>query len=73
MTQEEADKYYAELKKDYTDEEIAESCIFSVDMTQEDVQILKTAIDEQKRKRKLTDKEREEIANFLKNDICRIR
>jgi hypothetical protein len=73
MTQEEADKYYAELKKDYTDEEIAESCIFSVDMTDEDIQVLKDAIDYHKNKRKLTDKERKEISKFLKIDICKIR
>ena len=36
MKKEEADKIYKKLKKIHTDEEIAESYIFSIDMTEEE-------------------------------------
>jgi len=72
MIESDANKYYNKLRKEYTDEEIAESCIFSIDMTEDEQKELKKAID--KRRRKLTDIEREEVIRFLrKENICRIR
>ena len=72
MIESDANKYYNKLRKEYTDEGIAESCIFSIDMSEDEQKELKKAID--KRRRKLTDIEREEVIRFLrKENICRIR
>ncbi len=69
MKKEEVDKIYNELKELYTDEEIAESFVFSYDMTDDDRKLLSKAIKE--RRRTLTKEEREEISNFIKkNNMC---
>ena len=59
MKQEEADRIYKELRKDLTDEEIAESFIFSIDMTDEDVRVLQEGI--QKRQKRISTSEMDDI------------
>ena len=50
MTKEESDEMYIELKKTYTDEEIAESFIWSIDRTPEEDKEFSKLISEHRKK-----------------------
>lgn len=67
MTEKEATKIYKELRKKYTDEEIAESFIFSVDMSDKEKTELSKQIIKHKEKTILS-KEDIEFINKLKNE-----
>lgn len=64
MTKEEAEYYYNELRKEYTDEEIAESQVFSIDMTENEKAELREYL--KTKRRTLTEKEREQVRDFIK-------
>ena len=51
MNQKEADRIYKELRKEFTDEEIAESFVFSVDMTDEEKEELRKVLHEHRKKK----------------------
>jgi len=63
MKKEESDKIYKELRKEYTDKEIAESCIFSVDMSEKELEELKQYL--KTNRRTLTKEEREQVKEFV--------
>ena len=63
MDKKEQDRIYKKLRKKYTDEEIAESFIFSADMTDEEREQLSKVIKE--RRDNLSDKEKEKIRLFV--------
>jgi len=67
---EDTNKIYKELRKKYTDEEISESCIFPIDITDEEKKELVKIF---KSRRKLTPEERKCIAKFTDNDPCKNR
>ena len=73
MEKKEINRIYKELSEKYTDKEISKSFIFPSDnaMTEDEQEALKKSISEHRRK--LTDEERQEVVNYIKNDICRIR
>lgn len=64
MKKEEAEYYYNELRKEYTDEEIAESQVFSIDMTENEKAELREYL--KTKRRTLTEKEREQVRDFIK-------
>jgi len=68
MKKEEDDKIYNELRKHYTDEEIAESFVFSIDMTEDERIELREVLKEHRDN--MTEKDAMEIGKFsqkLKN------
>lgn len=67
MTEKEATKIYNKLRKKYTDEEIAESFIFSVDMSDEErIELSKQII--KHREKTILSKEDIEFINKIKNE-----
>jgi len=63
MKKKEADKIYKELRKEYTDEEIAESHVFSTDVTDEEQKELKEYIKKESMQR--TDIEKKRVRDFI--------
>lgn len=68
MKKEEADKIYKELRKKYSDEEIAESCIFSIDPTEEEKEEISRYFRNRK-KSLLNTKKKEKLNNLNMKDI----
>jgi len=64
MDKEEAEYYYNELRKKYTDKEISESHVFSVDMIENEKVELREYL--KTKRRTLTEKEREQVRDFIK-------
>jgi len=72
MTEKEQEKIYNELRKTYTDEEIAESHIFSTDMTEEEVTQLQDAIKKRRENKKYNEEIKNKLAKFYMETIDEI-
>lgn len=63
MNKEQQEKYYNELRKTLTDEEIAESFVFSTDLTEEESLELQNEI--KKRRLSMSDIEKERVKSIV--------
>jgi len=63
MKKEEADRIYKKLREEYTDEEIADSFVFSIDMTDEERKQLQIEINT--RRNSMTDIDKERVKKFV--------